>query len=419
MMDELPALLGASSLDAAAPTTTATAHEDKAKKRRLKELRDKLQAARDELNREEMEVLALEEMRDDMLKRRRALQAGKKSTGSASSSTDAPLKKVPRVVAAAAAARAATTSKPRTSAEASSSSSSPKVSKSTAPVGPGVRKLAATARGRPSVAIASSKPATTALRKPSGVGAGPRASAAAPAAEPASTSAQAEGDEDVTVRLKPGEGAADDQPLPAAGDDGEDSLLIEPPSEPAVPSDPLARDPELTDELERLTEKVWDAFGDHLRFFAPHLESSDATTTLSLLRKLLATSTLQTGGGAAPLADDGSSVSSAAATTSSTASGNAGAMHVSSLTLQARVTALTLLNLFVNVDEGHSVEFPWLKTRARQWYDDEVAEEEKRLQEDSAVTDGEALVTKAVYAMVAKKLLRIRRSGGKARVGFS
>ncbi|PWN28709.1 hypothetical protein BDZ90DRAFT_230732 [Jaminaea rosea] len=450
MMDELSALLdGSNSIDA--PTaTSSTSQDDKAKKRRLREMREKLQTAREELNREEMEVLALEEMREDMLRRRKAVMAKKAgATGASGPSTDAPGKRVPRVVAAAQAqAAAAGASKPRTSADASTSSS-PKAAKSTAPLGPGVRKLAASARGRPSVALPQSKPAesasasasairkpSTTLRKPSAVGAGPRGSVVK-SVEPAPAAAATtddtlqpegghhdDGDDDITVRLKPGESQAPTQEEEAEADE---SLLLPPPTTTTPAStDPLFRDPESTDELERLSEKVWDTFGEHLRFFASHLESADATTTLGLLRKLLGASTLEGAAGGAARGgggDDGSSVSSGAATSSSTASSSAAGTAVAPPTVQARITALTLLHLLTSSDaeQPHSVEFPLLKTRARRWYEDEVSEEERLVhqREEGGATDGEALVTKAVYALVAKKLLRIRRSGGMARVGFS
>lgn len=64
-LEELPALLG----NGAEGGEKVKAEEEKRKKqlRKVKELREKAQRIKDELNREEMEVLALEEMREELL----------------------------------------------------------------------------------------------------------------------------------------------------------------------------------------------------------------------------------------------------------------------------------------------------------------------------------------------------------------
>lgn len=65
-IEELPALLSGAGPDGVGAEDL---EEQRKKQRRIQELKEKAQRVKDELNREEMEVLALEEMREDLLKK--------------------------------------------------------------------------------------------------------------------------------------------------------------------------------------------------------------------------------------------------------------------------------------------------------------------------------------------------------------
>lgn len=167
-------------------------------------------------------------------------------------------------------------------------------------------------------------------------------------------------------------------------------------------------DPEPTDELERLTEKIWDTFGDHLRYFNPFLESADFLTTLSLLRKCI-----NSGSGAADTVEGNGSVSGSSSANSAS-SGTA--LSTAPPTKQSAISSWVLLNLLTAPPPDHSVDFGELKARGKQW--SEERQQANSGGQDEEVMDGEQATTSAVYALVAKRLLKIKRTGGPARVGF-
>lgn len=148
-------------------------------------------------------------------------------------------------------------------------------------------------------------------------------------------------------------------------------------------------DIEPTDELERLTEKIWDVFGDQLRLLsggdAATLETADFTTTLGMLRSITDMDRASIPG-----------------------------------TAQSSISSLVLLLLLTSPPPDHSMEFGQLKAEGREWWQGKKATTaENAVSEEADVdVDGEQLTTKAVYALVAKRLLRVRRTGGEARVGF-
>lgn len=414
-MEDLAALLGKSEMLA-----NTTADEEKKRLKKMKEAKEKAAKIRDELNREEMEVLALEEMKEEMLAKKRdfdrkvAAAAAASSNGASSATgsrqsvisnprTASSVRGVPRPIASTQPPSKVATS--RRSISAAASSAAPRAAvpptASTSTTGQARLSLGAVAKA-PGSSSSTSAPAARTPRSSQG-----------PVATPPRQTPMADSEDDITVRLKPGElaaAAAASQP-PASSPASTPSRRLAAKPSPASASRP--KDPEPTDELERLTEKIWDSFGEHLRFFAPSLEASDFTTTLGLLRK----SITYTGDGSSAAAggDDGSSISGASSMDppSSTSSlGGTNSSATAAPTALSRVTSLILLSLLQAPAPEHSVEFPLLKTKGKQWL-------EKQQGNAGADEDGDSLATKAVYAMVAKKLLRIRRTGGKARVGFS
>jgi hypothetical protein len=94
---------------------------------------------------------------------------------------------------------------------------------------------------------------------------------------------------------------------------------------------------------------------------------------------------------------------------------------VAAPTLQSRLSSLILLQLLLSPPPEHSIDFPALKLKGKEWFDG-LEQADRTAGPEGAVgetEDGEGLTTKAVYALVAKRLLRVRRAGGKARIGFS
>lgn len=387
--------------------------EDRRQKNRIREMRDHIEATRSELNREEMEVLALEEMREDILKRKEALGLASSQLRQGPTGSSKVPAAVPRVVAAARSAKEHDVTTGR-------------------PAAPTVTDTKATSS--PSSAAARAKSASS-LTKSQRLSSTPALSRKMPSTAPVSSEASK------TLSNEPAQPKERDAP-PAqvsqprqrsSSDDGDATIQAHQPErvqQETSPGIPVAAsaightsgDPEPSDELGRLTEKIWDYFGDHLRFFAPGSETTSSAVTLQLLRKAIATASdspeaLQAARAAADNASSSAAGSSASAATT-----------VSPPTLSARVSAFVLLMLLRSQDSGpdsHSLDFPVLKSRTKEWFDNpaNVRDAERQGSDlDTAARSeggGEALATKVVYAMVAKKLLRIRRTGGKARVGFS
>ncbi|CAO1617499.1 unnamed protein product [Jaminaea pallidilutea] len=495
MIDELTTLLGFGAAPdaggASSAAVSSSAEEEKRRKRRLKEMKDKLASVRDELNREEMEVLALEEMREDMLRKKVEIERRQQKASGPSETTSlatigkpagaSTARAVPRVVAA---ANAAKNRSPRKSVEATevsatkpSSTTATTTTSTTSGAGPGagVRKLAAGARASMRPSTGGPLSGVSALKKPSVVSStstiagkpvsksaiAPRASlgpnkAKSQSAGLASSTAPVEKqtaqtmpeavpepEDDITIRL------SNRVPETRQSDEdtsGDNSLLVRPtPAGTAhsdfgasalASADASAADPEATDELERLSEKIWNSFGDHLRYFLRDPDATDggggATEedvmtdfrgTLQLLRRLMSSTQgdgSASGGAMQRGKDDASSISSAPTSLSGKTTSATGSTPPD---VVARVTAFVLLEL-LTAPAPHMVDFPLLKTNAKAWFTENPSVLAKATAGDddegeAASSDEEALVTKAVYAMVAKKLLRIRRTGGQAKVGFS
>ncbi|KAK0524410.1 hypothetical protein OC834_005553 [Tilletia horrida] len=242
--------------------------------------------------------------------------------------------------------------------------------------------------------------------------------------------------------------------------------------------------PEPTPELERISTNIRSSFGDALRFVGllnPALSNLSGFVSTYEALHALAYPTQEGGYGSeavlAPYvadaaaasagdggADDdaateaGSVVTSNTATTAGTSlagSSGAASSHIDPPTPTATAVAFVLLQLLgspPSSDPGapssHAVEFAALKARADEWWETTRPEyararesivgragagasgraEAKRaaevvraagLAEAEEKSRGESLATKAVYALVAKRLLRIRRAGGSAAVGFA
>lgn len=228
---------------------------------------------------------------------------------------------------------------------------------------------------------------------------------------------------------------ADESPLLSASAD------LGPSADLDLDLDANDADPEPNDELERLTEKTWEIFGDHLRFFTkdPTLESADFKTTLGLLRRFLPHTAEAdrpgsseasavagaSGQGKDPEAASASGVSSDApgvgtGASVSSATGGAGAGNISAPTTTGRILALILLELLRAPEPDHSVDLADIKKLVKEWYSGAVAAGRESPPEGADTEQGtDTLATQAVYGMVAKRGFKVRRMGRKALVRFT
>lgn len=188
--------------------------------------------------------------------------------------------------------------------------------------------------------------------------------------------------------------------------------------------------PESSDELERITEKLWDTFGENLRYVAAGRDAADFAETFTVLRSLERAGANVTTRRAAADADE-SIVSSQ--TTASTASATASGSPSNPLGVTTVVMAHVLL-LLLRSPPPHSMKLTDIKTTTGRWWL-QVGQKSFRAAAAAPHTRGPAsrlgfdtteleqsgdqLATRAVYGLVAKKLLRIHRAGGAPNIRFA
>lgn len=233
-----------------------------------------------------------------------------------------------------------------------------------------------------------------------------------------------EEEEERTVRLAPPE---DDQP--------EENLLDEPIPEEltaktAVPNDPYASPytkpiPQATDELERISELIWNTFPEVLRSSSlpnsSNKDSADFVETLAMIDSLANPPASSQTGGDVSMSEDGTVVTTSS--TSSTASSTTG--PPASPTPGNTIFCL-ILSYLLRSEEPHQEEFTFLKQLCEVWWEREgrdlfvkaypphVREEDVNLNES-----GTAMATRAVFSMAGKKLAWPRRAkDGTHKVSF-
>ncbi|KAK0550480.1 hypothetical protein OC845_002630 [Tilletia horrida] len=226
----------------------------------------------------------------------------------------------------------------------------------------------------------------------------------------------------------------------------------------ASSSSSLVGVPASTPELERISTNINNAFGDVLRFVSsvapslvPAATASNFQSVYSALHALAYPLRNGTGyasvlsskpmlGPDAGVTDDGATDAGSVALS---ATGTASLSAASPPSPTQIATAFVLLQLLdsapsssasSDASASHAVEFAALKLRTDEWWGTQGREEylgaKARLggsgsagssdaSGGEASMRGEQLATKAVYALVAKRLLRIRRAGGSAAVGFA
>lgn len=170
--------------------------------------------------------------------------------------------------------------------------------------------------------------------------------------------------------------------------------------------------PTRTPELERIAQRIWDLFDENMRYAAPGCTSASFDDTFRILRALehAAPKSMQVGiSGDAPNPTVPPSVG---------------------IIMMAHV-----LLLLMRAPEPYALSLPLIKSFSDKWWKQEGQAHVRAALADASsrndlvaslgldTTDleqsGDALATRAVYGLVAKKLLRIQRTGGAASVRFA
>ena len=197
---------------------------------------------------------------------------------------------------------------------------------------------------------------------------------------------------------------------------------------------PLGQVPPASSELERITALLWTRFGEALRYVSAE-ERASFTATFALLASLECCgqdpSALQTD--AAASADD--SVRAPSGVTSLATQSSAGVPLSAPLNVNTVVMAHVILLLF-RAPAPHALTLPTIKTLTDSWWRQRgqdvfratsatpalshaEAVRQAGLDASEVEMGGDTLGSRAVYGLVAKKLLRIHRAGGAATIQFA
>ncbi|SPO30637.1 uncharacterized protein UTRI_05254 [Ustilago trichophora] len=184
----------------------------------------------------------------------------------------------------------------------------------------------------------------------------------------------------------------------------------------------LAAGSQSSEELERVTQKVWQVFGDALRAVAPERESADYLDTLDVLKALM------TGGDKPNNAGDYSVGSVQTSSTLSTAASEASAAATAAqLSPEVLMTAFVIFQMLVS-EEPHRMNIDELKVRGHEWWSTSGMQVWLHAQSHDdtdvpsrieALEDGQNLARKATYGMISKQLFAIKRQKGVGLVGFA
>lgn len=196
--------------------------------------------------------------------------------------------------------------------------------------------------------------------------------------------------------------------------------------QPAAPSPQrqsshlLATTNQSSEELERAAQKVWEVFGDALRSVAPERESADYFDTLDVLKLLMS-------GGDKFNAGDYSVGSVQTSSTFSSAASEASAAVAAQLTPEVLMTAFVIFQMLVS-EEPHRMNIDELKLRGHEWWSTSGMQVWLHAQSHDdtdvparveAFEDGQNLARKATYGMISKQLFAIKRQKGVGLVGFA
>ncbi|UZJ51779.1 hypothetical protein CBS101457_001099 [Exobasidium rhododendri] len=181
--------------------------------------------------------------------------------------------------------------------------------------------------------------------------------------------------------------------------------------------------PESSDELERICENIWTLFGDAMRYVAVEQEGANYRDTLRILQDLsVGGASSKVGEGDVSMASSSNASQDTAATSGST---NSTSTQVENAGPPSSMTAIAARLLFTLLTSPppHAMAFDDLTSVGVAWWAGEGCEALKKASEGrekpADIDDSSAsLANKAVYNLMAKKLLRIQFRVGKRIVSF-
>lgn len=186
------------------------------------------------------------------------------------------------------------------------------------------------------------------------------------------------------------------------------------------PSHLLVNATQSSEELDRATQKVWEVFGEALRSVVPEREAANYFDTLDALKLLMS-------GGNAPNAGDYSVGSVQTSSTFSSAASEASAAVAAQLTPEVLMTAFVIFQMLVS-EEPHRMNIDELKVRGHEWWSTsgmqvwlhaQAHDDNDVPSRVEAFEDGQNLARKATYGMISKQLFAIKRQKGVGLVGFA
>lgn len=176
---------------------------------------------------------------------------------------------------------------------------------------------------------------------------------------------------------------------------------------------PMGTVPPATDALERVAAHVWERFGEPLRYARPGCASASFSDTFQALRQL----------------EQGVPHEEGAPDSYGSAPNPSGPLSVS-VAMMAHVMLLLL-----RAPAPHTLTLPTIKALSETWWRQQgqaalqaamraptscsALVQQVGLDPTDVEQAGDALATRAVYGLVAKKVLRIQRAGGAPSVGFA
>ncbi|SPO36410.1 uncharacterized protein PSFLO_01881 [Pseudozyma flocculosa] len=188
-------------------------------------------------------------------------------------------------------------------------------------------------------------------------------------------------------------------------------------------------EPESSEELERVTSNVWRLFGDGLRHVAPERETADFHETLRLLR-LVASGGIHRNVGDTSLGSSHTfATQTSQATEASSAAPSSAALGATApYTPDTAMTAYVVLRM-MSTPSPHQVNIEELKMDGHRWWAEagreayEVATRadaiDDRPSSAEIPTDGQNLARKSIYGMVSKQLFTLKRQKGVGTIEFA
>lgn len=179
---------------------------------------------------------------------------------------------------------------------------------------------------------------------------------------------------------------------------------------------------EASEELEKICENIWTIFGDNLRFVAPAHESATVGETIEILYDLsLSKSRTSTSINPDLSMTSSNATDSTSATTGSTISNSS----LSNAGPPSPTTAIAarILIFMLKTTPPHSVDLDIVKKDASSWWSEEGSKTYSNASKGdldlTSLDSSEALAKKSIYELAAKKIIKFRFDGAKRMAQFA